>query len=148
MRISIITAFVLLLASQLHAQIKDPVSWTAKSRKKGDAYEIVLTAVLPKPWHIYSQTTGDGGPIPTKITFSKNPLVSLDGQVKELGTLKQEYDKLFDTNVKYYGDKVEFVQLVKLKGKVKTNVNVAVEYMTCNDSQCLPPTKKNFSVSL
>ena len=54
----------------------------------------------------------------------------------------------FDTKVKYFGEQVSFVQNVKVKGNIKTNVSVTVEYMTCDDSQCLPPTKKTFSVSL
>lgn len=130
------------------AQIKDPVKWTVSSKKNASGYDVVLTATLPKPWHIYSQTTGEGGPVPTSFKFTKNPLVTFDGKVKELGKLKEQYDKLFDTKVKYYGDKVDFVQAVKVKGNVKTNVNVTVEYMTCDDSQCLPPTKKTFNVSL
>lgn len=130
------------------AQIKDPVKWIATSRKKAGGYEVVLTATLPKPWHIYSQKTGEGGPIATTIKFSKNPLVSYSGEVKEVGALKENFDKLFDTKVKYFSDKVDFVQALKVKGNVKTNVNVTVEYMTCNDSQCLPPTKKSFNVSL
>ncbi len=130
------------------AQLKDPVKWTVASRKKAEGYEVVLTAALPKPWHIYSQNTGEGGPVATTFTFAKNPLVSLTGTVKEIGSLQEHYDKLFDTNVKFYGDKVDFVQLVKVKGNVKTNVNVTVEYMTCDDSKCLPPTKKSFTVSL
>ncbi len=130
------------------SQIKDPVKWTAASRKKTNGYEVVLTATLPKAWHIYSQNTGEGGPVATNFKFTKNPLLTFDGNVKEIGNLKENYDKLFDTKVKYYGDKVDFVQTVKVKGNVKTNVNVTVEYMTCNDSQCLPPTKKTFTVSL
>ena len=137
-----------LFAMNLMAQIKDPVKWTATSRKKANGYEVVLTATLPKPWHIYSQSTGDGGPVATSFRFAKNPLVTLDGGVKEVGKLKEQYDKLFDTKVKYYGDKVDFVQTVKVRGNVKTNVNVTVEYMTCDNSQCLPPTKKSFNVSL
>ena len=144
---------VLLLAASLltvtsFAQIKDPVKWTAKSKKVGSAYEVVLTATLPKPWHIYSQTTGEGGPVATSFKFTKSPLLVFDGNVKEIGNLKEVYDKNFDTKVKFYSDKVDFVQTVKLKSPVKTNVNVTVEYMTCDDSQCLPPTKKTFTVSL
>jgi hypothetical protein len=140
-------AFILFTLQSI-GQVKDPVKWTATSRKKAGGYEVVLTATMPKPWHIYSQKTGEGGPVATSFKFSKNPLVSFDGDVKELGALKENYDKLFDTKVKYFGDKVDFVQAVKVKGNVKTNVNVTVEYMTCNDSQCLPPTKKTFNVSL
>ncbi len=130
------------------AQVKDPVKWTATSKKKGSNYEVTLSATLPKPWHIYSQYTGDGGPIPTSFKFTNNPLITLNGGVKEVGKLKEEYDKNFDTKVKYYGDRVQFVQTVKVKGNIKTNVNVTVNYMTCDDEQCLPPTKKTFNVSL
>jgi thiol:disulfide interchange protein DsbD len=129
-------------------QLKDPVKWSTTSKKTGDVYVVTLTASLPKPWHIYSQNTGKGGPLPTKVKFTNNPLLSFQGDVKEVGKLKEDYDKNFDTKVKYYGDKVDFVQTVKVKGNIKTNVNVTVEYMTCNDEQCLPPTKKTFNVSL
>lgn len=148
MRTVVLAVVSLFFAFAGFAQVKDPVKWTATGRKKGAGYEIVLTATLPKPWHIYSQTTGEGGPLPTSIKFAKNPLVTFDGDVKEIGKIKEEYDKLFDTKVKYYGDKVDFVQNVKVKGNLKTNLNVTVEYMTCDNSQCLPPTKKTFSVSL
>jgi thiol:disulfide interchange protein DsbD len=138
----------LVVAFDSVGQVKDPVKWTATSRKKAGVYEIVLTATMPKPWHIYSQKTGEGGPVATNFKFSKNPLLSFNGEVKEVGALKENYDKLFDTKVKYFSDKVDFVQALKVKGNVKTNVNVTVEYMTCDDSQCLPPTKKSFNVSL
>lgn len=148
MRTTIAFIVFVLFAFNAMAQIKDPVKWTALSRKKANGYEVVLTATMPKPWHIYSQKTGEGGPVATNFKFTKNPLITFDGEVKELGALKENYDKLFDTKVKYFGDKVDFVQAVKVKGNVKTNVNVTVEYMTCNDTQCLPPTKKSFNVSL
>ena len=145
---SFVVLALLSVSFSANAQIKDPVKWSATSKKVGSGYEVTLTASLPKPWHIYSQHTGDGGPIPTSFKFAKNPLVTFDGGVKEVGKLKEEYDKNFDTKVKSFGDKVDFVQNVKVKGNIKTNVSVTVEYMTCDDSQCLPPTKKTFSVSL
>lgn len=135
-----------LFTAGVFAQIKDPVKWTTSSRKKGDSYEVVLTASLPKPWHIYSQYTGSS--LPTSFRFAKNPLVMLIGGMKEVGKLKSEYDKLVDATVKYYSNEVHFVQMLKVKNNVKTNVNVTVEYMTCDDTQCLPPTKKTFTVSL
>ena len=148
MRKIISLVILVLFVFSAMAQIKDPVKWTAASRKKANGYEVVITATLPKMWHIYSQHTGEGGPVATNFKFAKNPLLTLDGGVKEVGKLKENYDKLFDTQVKYYGDKVDFVQAVKVRGNVKTNVNVTVEYMTCDDSKCLPPAKKTFNVSL
>jgi hypothetical protein len=131
------------------AQVKDPVKWTYTSRKKSNTvYELVVTATLPSPWHIYSMNTGSGGPVPTKVKFVNNPLISLEGNLKENGNLKQEYDKNFETHVKYFAKKVEYVQLITLKVPTKTKVSGTVEYMVCDDTQCLPPTKKTFSISL
>lgn len=131
------------------SQIEDPVKWNYAAVKKGDnAYELVITAVVPKPWHIYSQATAKGGPVPTSFVFKKNPLITADGKLKENGKMETIHDKNFGVDVKYYSDKVEFVQTVKLKGKVKTNIAGTVEYMVCNDEKCLPPTKKSFDVKL
>ena len=128
---------------------KDPVTWTYTAKKKTDnTYDIVITATVPKPWHIYSSTSPKGAGMPTKITIKKNPLVTLSGGVKESGKLEKEYDKNFEMEVKYYSDKVEFTQTITLKGKAKTNISGTVEYMVCNDERCLPPTTKSFDIKL
>ncbi len=131
------------------AQMSNPVTWTYEAKKKSaDTYEIVATAQIANPWHIYSQNTGKGGPIPTQFSFKKNPLVNLAGKPKEVGKLEKVYDNNFKTDVLFYSNKVQFVQTVKVKGAAKTNLSGTVEYMVCDDSQCLPPTKKSFELKL
>ena len=146
----IITAGLFLFFSNiLFAQIQNPVSWTATSKKIDDkTYEIHLTATIEKGWHTYSQTTPDGGPVPTSLSFTKNPLLNMEGNAKEVGKLEQHNEPLFGVDVKQFSNKVDFVQIVKLKAPVKTSVNVAVEYMVCNDKECLPPRTEKFSVAL
>lgn len=147
----IVTAgFLLLFSNILFAQIQNPVSWSVTSKKIADkTYEIHLTANIDNGWHIYSQTTPEGGPIPTSITFTKNPLVTLDGKAKEVGKMEKHVEPLFgNIDVKQFSNKVDFVQKIKLKAPVKTSVNLAVEFMVCNDKQCLPPSTRNFSVAL
>ena len=143
-------SFLVLFSNFLFAQmVRNPVSWTATSKKIGDkTYEIHLTASIESPWHIYSQTTPDGGPVPTSITFTKNPLIIKEGGTKEVGKLEQHHEPLFGVDVKQFSNKVDFVQTVKLKANVKTSVDIAVEFMTCNDKECLPPVTKNFTVAL
>jgi DsbC/DsbD-like thiol-disulfide interchange protein len=131
------------------SQVKTPVKWNFSSKKIGaSTYELHLTATLDHGWHTYSQTTPDGGPIATSIAFTQNPLVLIQGQSKEVGKMEQRHEDLFGVDVKQFSNKVDFVQTVKLKGKVKTSLNGTVEYMTCNDHECLPPTKEKFSVAL
>lgn len=131
-------------------QIENPVSWTYEAKKKtGGIYDIVITADLQHPWHIYSQNTGKGGPVPTTISFKANPLITVTmGKAKEIGKLEKMFDKNFNTNVLSFSEKVQFVQTVKVKGGIKTNLSGTVYYMVCNDSKCLPPVKKSFDLKL
>lgn len=143
----LVFALGLLLFNLTNAQVKNPVKWNFTSKKiNATTYEIHLTATLEKGWHIYSQTTPEGGPVPTSIDYLKNPLLTLDGTTKEVGKMEQHNEPLFGVDVKQFSDKVDFVQLVKLKGKAKTALNGSIEFMTCNDHECLPPKSEKFSV--
>lgn len=130
-------------------QIENPVSWNYEAKKKSaDTYDVIITATVEHPWHIYSQNTGKGGPVPTSVKFKVNPLITKSGAIKEIGKLEKIYDKNFETNVLSYSDKVQYVQTVKVKGGIKTNISGTIEYMVCDDSHCLPPTKKSFDLKL
>ena len=147
--VNLLLAILLLAPAGIMAQVKNPVKWTYSAKKLSTGkYELHMTAIVEKGWHIYSQNTPDGGPVPTAFTFTKNPLVTLSGPVKETGKLETHFEKLFDVEVKQYSDKVDFVQTVTVKGNVKTNVAGKVEYMLCNDKECLPPKEVNFSIAL
>jgi thiol:disulfide interchange protein DsbD len=145
----IVTFAGLMIASLAHAQVLDPVKWNYSAAKNSDKeYTVTLQATLSPAWHIYSVYTPANGPVPTSITFNKNPLVLLSGSVKENGKLKTEHDELFGVDVKYFADKVDYVQNVKLKSAVKTNVSGSIKYMVCNDKTCLPPKTIPFNIEL
>lgn len=147
---NIVVVLIALLAfCGAKAQSASPVQWSYSAVKTADkTYDVTITATVPKPWHLYSQTTPDGGPRPTKIDFKKNPLVTITGTPKEKGTLKTTHDKNFGVDVKYYSDKVEFIQTVKLKAAATTSVSGVIEFMVCDDTQCLPPSKQAFNIKL
>ena len=145
----IVIVVAIFTISGLQAQVQDPVKWNYSATKKSDKeYTVTIDATLPGAWHIYSINTPADGPVPTSISFKKNPLVTLDGTVKENGKLKTDHDDVFGVDVKYYADKVEFVQNVKLKSAVKTNVTGTIKYMVCNDKMCLPPKTIPFNIQL
>ena len=131
------------------AQMENPVKWTYTAKKiKGDVYELHMTAVLEPKWHIYSQDIKGDGPVPTSFAFDKNPLVKTDGKVVEMGKLEKEYDKNFGMTLKYFGNKVDFVQKIKLKAAVATLAKGKITYMVCNDKKCLPPKDVPFSIKI
>ena len=149
MRKFLVVAF-LFFTSISFAQQLSPVSWTFSSKKVSDnIYEVQLIATIQSGWHLYSQNQpGDAIAQPTSFNFNKNPLVDLEGKVKEIGKLEKYKDKTLDISANQYSQKVTFVQKVKVKGKVKTNVSGKLEFQTCDDKKCLPPKTVNFSVAL
>ena len=140
--------FLVFLAQMAWSQ--NPVSWTFTSKKINDkVYELRMTASIQPGWHLYSQSQPDDAIAqPTTFNFNNNPLLNFEGKVKELGKLEKYKDEKLDISAYQYSKKVDFVQLVKVRGKAKTNVSGKLEYQTCDDQKCLPPKTVNFSIAL
>jgi hypothetical protein len=130
------------------AQTLNPVSWSFTSKKLADnTYQIEMVATIQQGWHLYAQEQPkDAIAIPTSFAFNKNPLVSLEGKVKEIGRMEKFKDEKLGVAANQYSNKVVFVQKVKLRGKAKTNVTGKLEFQTCNDQRCLPPKTINLSI--
>ena len=149
MRKTVLMMMFLLAGFLASAQVQNPVKWSYKLKKvNATTYEVHITATIDKGWHVYSQTTPDGGPVPTTIKFSKNALITLVGAAKEVGKLEQRHEELFGVDVKQFSNSVNFIQTIKVKAVVKTAVTGSVEFMVCNDRECLPPTTNKFSLPI
>ncbi|QGW27620.1 protein-disulfide reductase DsbD domain-containing protein [Phnomibacter ginsenosidimutans] len=144
---SLLTA--LLLSSMAMSQVKNPVKWTF-SAKKIDAttYELHLTASIEPGWHIYTIDHSADIGVATSIVLKSNPLATPQGKVKVVGKAVTLRDPSTAEMVKFYEKTVDFVQVVKLKKPLKTSFSGTVEYMACDDKQCLPPTEKPFTIAL
>jgi Disulphide bond corrector protein DsbC len=137
----------ILAGSLAMAQSSKQVNWTWSAKKIADkTYEIHMTATIGGDYHMYAQDAGGEGPIPTTFTFTKSPLFALDGGVKEKGQLVKKFETAWNHDVKYYERTVDFIQVVKLKSNVKTSLAGKVEFMVCNDHECLPPADVDIKV--
>lgn len=128
-----------------------PIQWKFSSTKQANGqYLISALGKIAPEWHIYSKISPSDGPTPTKVTFNSNPLIKLVGGIHENGKKIIHYEEVFDFEVIYFEDSVEYTQLVSLntKQKIKTNITGTVEYMLCTDGKCLSPTKEKFSIEL
>jgi len=151
MKKAILLVSVLFVGSLVMAQggSAKMVTWNFASRKIADnTYEVRMTASINGNYHLYAQNVGVDGPVPTTFKFTNNPLVVVDGKVKEMGKLMKKREEVWGGNVNYYEKSVDFVQVVKLKGKIKTNLAGTVEFMVCDDKQCLPPSEVEFKVNV
>lgn len=147
----LLSIFILLLSlTSVSAQKLNPVAWNFQTKKVGEGvYEIQMVATIQSGWHLYSQSQPkDAIAQPTSFSFNRNPLIDLDGKVKELGKLEKYKDDVLGVSAYQYSDKVVFVQKIKVKGKVKTAVTGKLEFQTCDDEKCLPPKTVNFSITL
>jgi thiol:disulfide interchange protein DsbD len=147
MRKLILLTSVLLLSTTIFAQFTK-VAWSASAKKLSNGkYEVRFTAKVPTGFHLYSQFTGEG-PVATSFTFNKNALLNIEGSVKEKGKLIAVDDPIWNNKQKFFSGTIDFIQVVKLKTKVKTNISGNIEYMICDDKKCLPPTTYSFNVPL
>jgi thiol:disulfide interchange protein DsbD len=148
-KLSFILIAFFVFASTVFAQ-PNPVSWNFSTKKISEkVYEVHCVATINSGWHIYSQNQPkDAIALPTEFNFTANPLISLDGQVKEIGKLEKFYDKSIQTSAHQYSNTVKFVQKITLKTNVKTTLVGTVQYQTCDDSKCLPPKKVPFTVNV
>lgn len=146
--------FLFLVAIVLSAMVAkaqlNPVTWNFTAKKIADkTYEIHMKATIQSGWHLYSQTQPeDAIAIPTTFTVNSNPLITLNGKIKEVGKVEKFHDSRLNVSANQYSNTVNFIQIVKLKAKAKTNLTGSVEFQTCDDKKCLPPKTVNFNVAI
>lgn len=134
-----------LLSTGLFAQILKPVKWSYAAKKVNNTEAVLLIrATIDNGWHIYSSQQKEGGPIKTSFTFTPSKDYQLIGAVAEPKP-STKFESTFKMNVSYFEKSVIFQQKIKLK-KDQTNIKGQLEYMVCNDRQCLPPEDIDFSI--
>ncbi|ALL04066.1 protein-disulfide reductase DsbD family protein [Pedobacter gandavensis] len=144
-KISLILSFVLFTVIGASAQIEKPVTWSYAAKKISKTEAVVyMKATMDEGWHIYSQTLKPGGPSPTIFSFPASKDYTLVGKTTEPKATTY-FDENFKMNVSYFGKQVIFQQKVKLN-KATATVKGKVEFMVCNDKQCLPPEEVSFSI--
>jgi DsbC/DsbD-like thiol-disulfide interchange protein len=143
----ILFAIGLLFSISTSSQILKPVKWSyaAKKTSKTDA-TLYIKATIDEGWHIYSQNMADGGPVKTTFSFADSKTYKPVGKTIEPKAIVK-FEKSFDMDVSYFEKSVIFQQKVKLTG-ANAIVKGTLEYMVCDDSQCLPPETVEFSIPI
>jgi hypothetical protein len=141
-------SFCLLVILEGKAQKTDPVHFIYIATKTGDnKYDIHVTATIDPNWHIYAGVQPKSAiSVPTKITFDKNPFITITGKMKEIGTIEKQRIAEAGIEQNMYEKSVEFVQQISLKNSIKTNVSGAITYQACTGEMCLPPKTVSFQV--
>lgn len=137
-------ALLMLVTLLANAQMLTPVKFSAQLKTNNTAEgEIVFLGKIDKGWHVYSTGLGADGPISATFNVNKLDGVVLVGKLKPVGHEIATFDKLFEMNLRYFENNVQFVQKVKFT-KPDYVIDVYLNYGACNDQNCLPPTDVEF----
>lgn len=129
------------------AQIQQPVKWTFSSELLNEKEAVlVFKARIENGWHLYSQFIGEGGPVPTSFSFSPNGNFSKIGKVSESPKPIKIMDDIFGMEVSYFERAATFKQKIKINTEKDFVVKGTLEFMVCDDKQCLPPEEVEFSI--
>ncbi|HHM21051.1 MAG TPA: cytochrome C biogenesis protein [Bacteroidetes bacterium] len=127
-------------AAHIVAAQLNPVKWSYEAKKVApNEYDLVFTAHISDNWYLYSQyLDSDEGPIPTSFSWPEDAGIELAGKTAEEGQKHEGFDRIFEMNVVKYSHLASFTQRVKTSGPARFSVDI--EYMTCDETRCLPPT--------
>ena len=129
----------LTLHAQMHEPIKCETSWEVVS---DGVAELRIAATIEAGWHLYSTGLEDG---PTAATLVVETIegARLDGKLGFEGKEIAKYDDMFGMDVRYFEDKVTFVQRFAIESDDYA-VQGYFQYGACDDQSCLPPTNVEF----
>ncbi len=125
------------------------IQWATAAEKIGEnEYEVKIHAWLEKKWHVYSQTLDrEDGPLSTIVTFDKKNLFKTEGKAKEIGSQKH-FDPVWGFDIAFFGDELLFSKKVIVLNKDSMILVGNVNFMMCDDKECMPPTDYTFTVDL
>ena len=129
----LITFLVMLVPFVAKAQILEPVQWTVETEKLNkNEYNIVFKAEIEDGWHLYSQNTPFGGPMPLYFEFIDTLGIERQGGVAEPKAIVH-YSDIFEIDEHFFEKEAVFTQRVKLLDDAATVTGV-ITGQTCKES--------------
>ena len=142
MRKLLFILFAFLALANVNAQILDPAKWTTKIEKKSENnYILTFNAVIENDWHLYSQFTPDGGPLPLEIIFkNQKGNFNLVGKAKESKT-RTAFNDVFEVNETFFEKKAQIQQEITISNPKITKIEAELNYQVCKEV-CINLEKK------
>lgn len=142
-----IVLLLLIGYSTAFSQILKPVKWSFSSQLiDGQTLRVTASASVDKGWHVYALSLPDNGPIPTRFSITPSDLYEISGNIIEKPKSKVQHDKTFGMEVGYFEGSFLLVQELKVKSSKSFTVTGELEFMACNDEQCLAPETVEFQL--
>jgi thiol:disulfide interchange protein len=137
--LSLAMAFFVQFAS---AQVLNPVKWKFEVRDIGqNQVDLIFKASISHQWHMYGLNIPDGGPIPLTIDFTDPKGYEKAGKPLQIPKPHSIDDPVFNMRVELHTGQVTFTQRIRKTQADSIVIAGTLNYMTCNDAQCVPGDK-------
>ena len=142
-------SFILLTFSFFFISAQSPTSWSVKSVQLEDnKYNLIINAEIESGWHLYSQyLQSNEGPLSTFIQFEGSSTYNLIDSTKEEGVVTH-YDPVWEMDISYFENSAIFIQEIEVTDSTNTLVKGNVNFMVCDEKECLPPDDYSFEINL
>ncbi len=131
----------LFFSLSLFSQVLEPVKWETSVEKVSDSeFTLIFKANIDKGWYIYSQEQQSEESFAPTTYFEFQNMegnYQLNGKTAE-PDVPVIFDKIFQEDVKKFKDQAIFKQSITLINKDLKQIDVTVDYQTCDDSKCIP----------
>lgn len=136
--LTVLGLFVTLLG---FSQVQDPVKWKSSIEKISDTeYQIKLDATIEGEWHMYSQFTPEGGPLPLEFIYNNaQNNYEPEGKAKE-SEYKKKFNDIFGVDEFYFAKEAHFTHNIKITNPEVKNIQLEVFYQACVD-MCINQNK-------
>lgn len=138
---NLLTALVLFVTSLGFSQVQDPVKWKTIIEKISDTeYQLKFDATIEGEWHMYSQFTPEGGPLPLEFIYN-----NAQGNYEPQGKAKEsEYTKkfndIFGVDEYYFAKEAHFTHNIKITNPEVNNIQIELSYQACIE-MCIQQNK-------
>jgi len=138
---NLLTALVLFVTSLGFSQVQDPVKWKSSIEKISDTeYQLKFDATIEGEWHMYSQFTPEGGPLPLEFLYN-----NAEGNYEPQGKAKEsEYTKkfndIFGVDEYYFAKEAHFTHNIKITNPEVKTIQLELSYQACIE-MCIQQNK-------
>ena len=144
------TLFAFFATSGFGFAQENPVSWQASAKQISEnEYQIIFEAKIQHNWHLYDigpYVEGEG-PNATTFNFELPANVVLIDGIEMIDKPIRKMDEMFGIEIGYFEYEAQFGQKIKISDGSAT-IKVNVEWMVCDDRQCLPPADEDFTITI
>lgn len=145
----VLFAFLLIFTTCCSIFSQNPTSWRVESNDIGEnLFEVKIIADIDEGWHLYSQyLESDEGPLSTYITYETGDLFETIDKTTEIG-VETHFDPVWEMEISFFSHTATFIQKVKTLNPDSSIFRGNVNFMVCDDKECLPPDDFSFEIDL